>query len=80
MRESWSLLDACRDQFCPVTWAIVLNKKFQWYTISRENALNDLHVSLHLLGSVCATLGLRYSSFQVKVIRKFSYNTTEIEE
>ena len=80
MRESRSLLDACRDQFCPVTRAIVLSKKFQCCKISRENALIDLHVSLYLLGSVCATLGLHYLSVQVKVIRKFSYNITGIEE
>ena len=88
IRESWSLLNACRDTFCAVTWAIVLSKNFMCCMISRENAqvfvlknfLADLQVSLQLLGSVCATLGLRYSSVQVKVIRKFSYNITGIKE
>jgi len=55
--------------------------------ISRENVqvfvlkhfLADLQVSLHLVGSVCATLFLRYLSVQVKVIRKFSYNITGIK-
>lgn len=82
IRESWSLLNAFVDKFCTVTWAIVLNKNFKCCMISRENAqafvlkhfLADLQVSLHLLGSVCASLGLRYSSVQVKIIRKFSHN------
>ena len=71
IRESRSLLNACRDKFCTVTWAIVFVLK---------HFLADLQVSLQLLSSVCATLGLRYSSVQVKVIRKFSYNITGIKE